>query len=195
MGSGGGVFRSTNNGTSWSEQNDGITNLEINSLAINSLNNVFAGTNNGVFRSTNNGTNWTGVNNNLTVPDVRALVINPSGFLFAGSVGGGVFRSLNSTITSINYINISPGKYSLQQNYPNPFNPSTVISFQLAVSNFVSLKVYDVLGNVVATLVNEKQNEGTYSVDWNASSFPSGIYFYTLNAGEFAETKRMMLLK
>ncbi|MBK6772239.1 MAG: T9SS type A sorting domain-containing protein [Ignavibacteria bacterium] len=72
------------------------------------------------------------------------------------------------------------GSFSLLQNYPNPFNPVTVISYNIAVAGFVELKIYDVLGNEVKTLVKEKQNAGSYSVDFNAGDLPSGVYFYSL---------------
>ncbi|HQY53306.1 MAG TPA: T9SS type A sorting domain-containing protein [Ignavibacteria bacterium] len=85
--------------------------------------------------------------------------------------------------------------FKLYQNYPNPFNPKTVISYELRVTGFAKLKVYDVLGNEVATLVNEKQSAGSYSMEFDGSGFASGVYFYKLEAGEFAETKRMILLK
>jgi len=85
--------------------------------------------------------------------------------------------------------------FNLYQNYPNPFNPNTVISYQLPVSSFVKIKVYDVLGNEVATLVNEKQNAGSYSVEFDAGNYPSGIYYYKLEAGDFSEVKKMILLK
>lgn len=88
-----------------------------------------------------------------------------------------------------------PEAYSLQQNYPNPFNPVTVINYQLAASGFVEIKIYDVLGNEVKTLVNQKQNAGSHSVDFDGSGLPSGVYFYRINAGEFRESKSMMLLK
>ena len=86
-------------------------------------------------------------------------------------------------------------KYSLSQNYPNPFNPSTIINYHVAVSSFISLKVFDILGKEVATLVNQKQNAGSYSVDFNGSNLPSGIYFYKLEANNFSITKRMLLIK
>jgi len=88
-----------------------------------------------------------------------------------------------------------PNEFKLLQNYPNPFNPGTVVNYQLAVGSFVSLKIYDVLGNHVVTLVYEKQNAGTYVVEWDAGNFSSGIYFYTLVADGFVETKMMTLLK
>jgi len=91
--------------------------------------------------------------------------------------------------------NTIPYDYSLSQNFPNPFNPVTVIRYSLFENRFVKLRVYDVLGNEIATLVNEKQNAGSYSVDFNAGKLPSGIYYYTIKAGEFTDTRKMMLVK
>ncbi|MDQ3020950.1 MAG: SBBP repeat-containing protein [Bacteroidota bacterium] len=88
-----------------------------------------------------------------------------------------------------------PDRFSLSQNYPNPFNPATVISYQLTVSNYTTLKVFDILGNEVTVLVNEKQNAGTYEVDFDGSNFPSGVYFYKLTTGNFSQTKKMNLIK
>ena len=92
-----------------------------------------------------------------------------------------------------------PSKFYLSQNYPNPFNPSTKISWQAPVSGWQTLKVYDVLGNEVATLVNEYKTAGSYEVEFNPASSikhpASGIYFYRLQAGDYAETKKMILLK
>ena len=88
-----------------------------------------------------------------------------------------------------------PVSYALEQNYPNPFNPSTVISYQLPKSSFVTLKVYNVLGKEVATLVSESKDAGAYKVMFNASSLPSGIYFYKLEAGTYTQTRKLMLLK
>jgi len=85
--------------------------------------------------------------------------------------------------------------FLLEQNYPNPFNPNTVISYQLPVGGDVTLKVYDILGNEIATLVNEYKPVGRYEVEFNASALPSGVYFYQLKAGEFISTKKMILLK
>jgi hypothetical protein len=86
-------------------------------------------------------------------------------------------------------------KFSLEQNYPNPFNPRTVISYQLPVSGDVILKVYDVLGNEVATLVNEEKPAGSYEVEFDASYLSSGVYLYKLKTGEYTATKKLMLLK
>ena len=88
-----------------------------------------------------------------------------------------------------------PDVYRLSQNYPNPFNPSTIISYQLPASGFVSLRVFDVLGNKVATLVDESKQSGSYEVVFNASNLPSGVYFYTLRASNVVITKKMLLIK
>jgi predicted outer membrane repeat protein len=88
-----------------------------------------------------------------------------------------------------------PTAFALQQNYPNPFNPSTSISYQLPVAGQATLKVFDVLGREVATLVNEVKQPGTYSVQWNAPGMASGVYFYRLVAGEFQSIKKMIVLK
>jgi hypothetical protein len=88
-----------------------------------------------------------------------------------------------------------PEKFSLRQNYPNPFNPVTHLEFGISDLGFVSLKIYNILGKEVETLLNENKSAGTYSVEWNASEFPSGIYFYELKINEFSETRKMLLLK
>ncbi|RPI17286.1 MAG: T9SS C-terminal target domain-containing protein [Ignavibacteriae bacterium] len=94
-----------------------------------------------------------------------------------------------------NISNEIPSSFSLSQNYPNPFNPKTIINYQLPMSNFVKLIIYDVMGKEIVTLVNEQLKSGTYEVEWNASEFPSGVYFYRLQTESFKETKRMILIK
>jgi hypothetical protein len=91
--------------------------------------------------------------------------------------------------------NIVPEEYTLYQSYPNPFNPSTTIKYSLPASDMVSLKVFDILGREVAVLVNEYKTSGTYSIEFNANRFASGVYFYQLKSGNFLETKKMTLLK
>ena len=88
-----------------------------------------------------------------------------------------------------------PKTFALEQNYPNPFNPSTAISYQLPVAGNVSLKVFDMLGKEVATLVNARQEAGAYTVNFNANNLSSGVYFYRLQAGNFVQTRKMMLVK
>lgn len=88
-----------------------------------------------------------------------------------------------------------PNDFQLQQNYPNPFNPNTVISYQLPTNDHVSLAVYDILGKKISTLVNEMQSPGTYSVEFEAKDLSSGLYIYNVHAGNFVESRKMMLIK
>jgi len=104
--------------------------------------------------------------------------------------------------TGVDVLSEIPLTYDLSQNYPNPFNPSTNFEFRLPAGRagvsslgFVCLKVFDVLGREVATLVNEVRPAGVYRVHWDASSFSGGVYFYQLRAGDFFETKKMVLTK
>jgi len=89
----------------------------------------------------------------------------------------------------------SPASFSLNQNYPNPFNPTTTISFNLPKQSHITLKVYNILGQEVAILMNEVKSAGSYREVFNASSLPSGVYVYKLTAGSYIETKKMLLLK
>jgi hypothetical protein len=104
----------------------------------------------------------------------------------------------NGTFEYSNVINVdlfSPNEFVLDQNYPNPFNPSTIISFSVPQSSFVTLKVYDVLGNEVSTLVNETKEAGKYSVSFDAAGLSNGVYFYSINSDNFTSTKKMILMK
>ena len=89
----------------------------------------------------------------------------------------------------------SPDRFNLGQNYPNPFNPRTVINYELQITNKVELSIYNLLGRRVATLVDEKQNAGYHQVEWDASGFAAGVYFYQLRAGSFQDVRKMILLK
>ena len=89
----------------------------------------------------------------------------------------------------------TPTAYALEQNYPNPFNPSTVISYQVPVQSSVQIDVFNSIGEKVAVLVNEVKEAGYYEAEFNASSLSSGIYFYTIKAGDFINVKKMMMMK
>jgi len=102
----------------------------------------------------------------------------------------------SQTLTDVYQINFDlPETYFLFQNYPNPFNPSTTISFSIPTSEFVTLKVFNLLGREVTTLVNEEKPNGIYNVQFDGSSLASGVYYYQLKSGEFVSTKKLLLLK
>jgi hypothetical protein len=115
------------------------------------------------------------------------------GVLDAIMQGAGTGDTTDISVDKINlYI---PYEFRLEQNYPNPFNPSTLIGYQLPASIFVTLKVFDALGKEVDTLVNKYQNAGNYSVQFNASNLPNGLYFYRLDTGIYHKTKKLLMLK
>jgi hypothetical protein len=104
--------------------------------------------------------------------------------------------NLTGTATSVNDKNIAPAIFSLEQNYPNPFNPSTKIQFTLAEKSFVKLVVYNTIGKVIVSLVNDVIPAGSHEVNFDASGLSSGVYFYTLKTGNnFVQTKKMILMK
>ena len=190
-----GVFRSTDHGITWVAINNGLTSTNVWSLIIYRTN-IFAGTiGGGVFASTLDGSVWTPVNTGLTSTDIFCLAASSTD-LYCATRFGGVWRRPLSEITSVKtQINKSPSQFSLLQNYPNPFNPSTIISYELPIGASISLKVYDILGREVKELVNEQKVAGTYSVEFDGSKLSSGVYFYTITAGKFSQTKKMILAK
>ena len=111
-----------------------------------------------------------------------------------GAIINGVVQG-DTTILGINNDNNISLQFSLSQNYPNPFNPGTKIFYTVAVKQLVSLKVYDLLGREITTLVNEEKPAGEYEVEFDAGSLSSGIYFYQLKAGNSILTKKMIYLK
>ena len=98
-------------------------------------------------------------------------------------------------ISAVERTDVVPAVYSLEQNYPNPFNPATIINFSIPKSADVRLAIYDALGREVDILIDKEMTAGNYNVDWNASGYAAGIYFYTISANDFTSTKKMVLLK
>ena len=102
---------------------------------------------------------------------------------------------INATASSITQLNELVTGYEISQNYPNPFNPSTKIRFSIPSNEFVSLKIYNDLGKEVESLVSERLSAGSYETDWNAANLYSGVYYYRIQAGNFLQTRKMLLVK
>lgn len=193
---------STDEGATWTTAQVTGVSSTVRALAA-SGNVLFAAASEGVFSSSNNGTSWTNVSTGL--PGITPLaMVATNTTLFIGGRGGSALGSdrgrgvWQRPLTQLSVRQVSterPSDFKLEQNYPNPFNPSTTISYQLPASSAVSLKVFDMLGREVATLVNARQDAGRYQVSFNAASLASGIYFYRLQAGAFTQTNKMMLVK
>ena len=192
------IYRTNDGGVTWITQSPGTGTL-INSLYFTDKRNGWgAGDNSRIQSTTNGGVNWIdqtsfqpGINYNSVyfTDSLTGWVVGDSGVILKTTTGG-VLTGFSNTSTEI------PDKFSLSQNYPNPFNPNTIINFQCSMFNFISLRVFDVLGNEVATLVNENKQPGSYQIEFDGSNYPSGVYLYRLEInGSIIDTKRMILLK
>lgn len=195
-----GVFKSTDKGLNWSVSNNGLPSELYPRIIISFDSLLFLGAGSGVFMSDDQALNWINITPGLANTVAEVLGAN-NDTLYVGPYQGGVWkRSITNILTDVKKnFNEVPDKFSLYQNYPNPFNPSTKISWQSPVSSWQTLTIYDVLGNEVATLVDEFRNAGSYEIEFSPSSFKhhtsSGVYFYRLQAGEYVETRKMILLK
>lgn len=202
VGSVGHIIKTTNGGTNWTTQTTAPYNENLTSVYFsNSLTGWISGFNGRILKTTNGGTNWLPQNsgvvsqlNSVFFSDMNTgWVVGDSGKILKTTDGGGI-NGIETIGTGI------PTQFTLSQNYPNPFNPSSKIKFDIPSGgnkyiSSVQLKIYNVLGKEVTTLVNEELKPGSYSVEWNAFGNPSGVYFYKLTAGNFSETKKMVLTK
>ncbi|MCX7985181.1 MAG: T9SS type A sorting domain-containing protein [Bacteroidetes bacterium] len=168
-------------------------------LAVKNYNEVYCGTQYcGIYRSTNYGYNnsWLSYNDGFRndIGYVYSLIVSGDNTGYAGIKNDGVYST--SGVTDITDLHTSiPTKVVLFQNYPNPFNPTTTIQFTVPTRTFVTLKIYDILGREIATLVNERKEPGSYSVDWDAKELGSGVYFYRLQTETFNQTRKLLLIK
>lgn len=196
------VLSTTNGGTNWLIKNLGDYAV-LSSYFLNSSTGYITTSNSEIYKTTNNGTNWilqlrdtsTTLNSIYFSSNDTGYACGSKGKIYKTVNGGGSvgIRKINSEI---------PSSFYLYQNYPNPFNPNTTIKYSIPENGKwkiengnVLLKVYDILGKEVETLVNETQKPGVYEVTFDGSKYVSGIYFYKLTAGSFSEVKRMILIK
>jgi len=137
---------------------------------------------------------WFAANQWIVQDIIPSVIANPLG-LGEIIIRGSEKILISQTPTGNNDIQAKVNEFKLYQNYPNPFNPSTKIGFRISDFGLINLKIYDVLGREVTTLVNEEKPAGTFEVTWNAVNVPSGVYFYQLKAGSYTATKKLLLLK
>jgi photosystem II stability/assembly factor-like uncharacterized protein len=189
------IFLSTNEGASWEVFYSPLDNQTVN-FFMDTDKYFFAATRKGVFVSSDNGLSWSLANAGLPSDSVwvSSLVLNGTN-LFAGIYGKGVWLN-SSLVTKTREKSLDiPHAFLLSQNYPNPFNPSTIIQFSLPKPAVVTLGVFDILGREVASLVKGKLQTGTHTVLFEAYDLPNGVYFYRLQAGEFIQQRKMLLLQ
>lgn len=198
------MFRTTDGGINWNILNLGVTKNLSQVKFVNTNIGWIVGEAGTLLFTTNSGLNWNSINT-LTDLDLYSVYFKSSTLGWICGESGLIIKTTNcGGLVEVNRNEIHiPKSFSLFQNYPNPFNPTTRIKYDVPKNSFVKLIVYDLLGREAATLVNEKQNPGTYEAKWDVtgggSNYASGIYFYTLSATDgtesFSQTKKMILLK
>jgi photosystem II stability/assembly factor-like uncharacterized protein len=194
---------STDNGNSWNVQYSFASSSY--GMTINMLNHIFIGKYQNVYMSTDGGSSFSVLSSGITHPNNEKIITlgcDSAGYVFLGQELGAVYRSVYPTIGIKKLSNEVPKDFRLYQNYPNPFNPSTTIKFEIPFSPFeggkgdVKLVIYDISGKIIETLLDKEIYAGSYSADWNAYDFSSGIYFYSISVnGIISDTKKMILLK
>lgn len=193
-----GVYKSLDNGLSWSQSNLGLLSTDVRSL-ISFNKNLILGTTEGVYKSSNLGLTWQKINGTLPSTTVTSIIVNEKyDRLYIGTEGDGLWTTyLSNIVTEVddNFTNAVPSDYLLYQNYPNPFNPSTTIKYSVPKHSFVTIKIYDVLGRQITTLINENKSPGNYSIDFNSNNLSSGIYIYTMKSNGFFYSRKMSVLK
>ena len=197
------VYKSTNYGQSWVNISGDLPNIPVTSLLVNPnyFQNLILGTDLGIFSSSNGGINWVLDNkgmSNVPVSEMHYRVSDNT--IFAATHGRGLFSASLSITNVSNENNKLPNSFALLQNYPNPFNPSTTIKYSLPENKNIKITVYDINGNEIKTLVSGSIEAGEHSVTWNGKNnfgtqVASGIYFYSLVADGFIQTKKLVLLK
>lgn len=189
------IVKTTNSGTNWTLVNSGTTQSLFGVYFTDAVTGYACGNNGAIVRTTDGGDNW--------IPQTSPLneILTDVWFTSAttgyiSNWSGKILKTTNGGITFIEPLsNEVPEAFSLEQNYPNPFNPVTNIRFSVADFGLVNLAIYDASGRKIETLLNEELQAGTYEVDWNASAYSSGVYFYQLSTENLKETKAMILIK
>jgi photosystem II stability/assembly factor-like uncharacterized protein len=201
-----GVYKTTNDGLIWIHLNSGLPGGKAIRTIFCENEKIYAAVYNGggIYYLPSAGSMWYPANEGLTQLTCFT-VVSYKNYIYAGTLSG-IFRRPKSEFVSVKKNDGQiPGEYRLFQNYPNPFNPKTKIKIDIpnnlsfpkssAGNPLVKLSVYDILGKEITTLVNEAMKPGSYEVTFDATDLPGGIYFYKLTAGDFSETKKMLLIK
>jgi photosystem II stability/assembly factor-like uncharacterized protein len=185
--------RTFNAGMTWDSANTGVTVDLLYSKYVGGVTAYAVGDNRTIIKTTNGGFTW--ISQSTGIATLRGIDALPNdAFAITCGVGGTILRTTNLTGVTQAGNNIPEG-FSLGQNYPNPFNPETNILFTLSEEGSVNLAVFDILGKEITVLINGNLTPGNYSLSFNASNLPSGMYFYRLIADNFTETKKMILIK
>jgi photosystem II stability/assembly factor-like uncharacterized protein len=188
-----GVYKSTNNGTTWSKA--GLDSISIGSFTVNTDGEIFAAGDGGIYYSADTTRTWTLANSGLADFLGEKLVVNSNGYVFISTYNGQIYRTMQPTTPAKERHSHISATFALYQNYPNPFNPSTTIQFELPRQTWARLDIYNIIGQHIRTLVDGTKPAGRYAIVFDSAKLPSGVYFYHLQAGNFSETKKLVLAK
>ena len=197
----GSVYRSIDNGYNWELVDNGLPNgIGLYELFWEDTHLFATSFDNRIFMTPINNINWIDISEGLIVRGHADItdITKTEKYLFASTVYNGIWRRPISEVVSINDSDqniISKKNNILLQNYPNPFNPSTTIEYYISKPEFITLTVYNDLGEIIEVIDQEFKSIGYHKTEFDGKRYPSGIYFYNLNVGEFSETKSMILLK
>jgi photosystem II stability/assembly factor-like uncharacterized protein len=199
-GDNGAIIKTTNAGDNWFALDTIISDLNpLNIMFVNENTGYLSAHYNQVYKTTDGGYNWSQQVINSSNSIEYVYFINPNTG-YAGGGNGAIYKTTTGGTVFVNNISTEvPSAYSLGQNYPNPFNPVTKIKFDIprwrGEGGWTSLKIYDITGREIQTLVNEKLQPGSYEVSFDSSALSSGVYFYKMTAGDYSKARRMIILK
>lgn len=200
------VYKTTNRGQTWTNISGNLPNVACGDILPHPTNDnlLYLGTQMGCYRTTNGGTSWHRWNNGMPEANIvtemsyiDSIAVNGRFYVVAGTYGRGMWKreiSGDDPVDVPAYAEV-PRSYALEQNFPNPFNPTTTIRYALPSSDRVELKIHDILGREVATLVDGVEEAGEHVVHFDARGLASGAYFYTIRTPKFTQTRKMLLTK
>jgi hypothetical protein len=191
-----GIYRSTDFGNSWANSFSTLAVFKL--LKYGYPEKIFAFSDdlskNDVYMSLNDGMTWSSIPSNKQIMDLKDAYIDTNGQIYL--ISGNSLYIPTSVVGIVKDEGpLLPAAFKLIQNYPNPFNPTTIINYSIPKESFVTIKVYDLLGRELTTLVSEEKNAGEYSVKFNGSKLASGVYLYRMQAGNFIQTKKLVLIR
>ena len=192
------MYYSKDGGNTWSKSNGNLSSVYVYSITVDPNDNVYISTwSQGVYKTSDTGLSWSSYG--LAGTGVSSIMLNTGATdIYAGTSDGKILK-ISNNVTGVEdgpaVDEEVPTEYELYQNYPNPFNPTTTIKFSLKDAGVYKLRVYNILGQLVTTLVNGQLNAGSHQIVFDAGRFASGIYIYNLSGQNVNMTKKMVLIK
>jgi photosystem II stability/assembly factor-like uncharacterized protein len=188
------MYFTSNGGNTWIRQST-LPGLSLDNIIFTNISEGWASMVTKIYHTCDRGQTWVCQFESDSIGFIQDIFFLNNGNGWAVSNQGKIIRYFKSSTVNVDNTDIHPHEYIVNQNYPNPFNPSTNICFSIPSNRYVTLKIYNVLGKEVATLVSQEKPSGSYNVQWDGYGQASGIYFYRLTIGSYVTTKKMVLIK